>query len=193
VFSDEPRSPPALASILRDSAQIDFTMASEPRTGALLRALAATKPGGRLLELGTGTGAGTAWLLDGMDATARLISVDNEPGVMSVARRHLGEDSRVTFVDADGGDFLLEQRDAFDVIYADAWPGKFTHLDVALSLVSPGGVYFVDDLLPQPGWPEDHPPKVERLLRELSARTDFVATQLAWASGLMVLVRTRPY
>ena len=54
-------------------------MASEPKTGALLAALAASKPGGRLLELGTGTGLGTAWLLSGMDADSHLDTVDTDP------------------------------------------------------------------------------------------------------------------
>jgi predicted O-methyltransferase YrrM len=40
-------------------------MPSEPRTGAFLRELCAGKPGGNLLELGTGTGLATAWMLDG--------------------------------------------------------------------------------------------------------------------------------
>src|SRR5205085_1277758 len=69
--------PIALRAILDRSAA--FAMPSEPRTGAMLRMLAATKPGGRLLELGTGTGLATAWLLDGMDRDARLISVDVDP------------------------------------------------------------------------------------------------------------------
>jgi predicted O-methyltransferase YrrM len=55
-------------------------MASEPKTGAFLAALAASKPGGRLLELGTGTGLGAAWLLAGMDAAARLDTVDADEG-----------------------------------------------------------------------------------------------------------------
>ena len=46
------------------------------RRQARLAALAASKPGGRLLELGTGTGIGTAWLLSGMDGDARLDTVD---------------------------------------------------------------------------------------------------------------------
>lgn len=61
------RPPAALARILKRSAEIGFEMASEDRTGALLRTLAASKPGGRFLELGTGTGVATAWVLDGMD------------------------------------------------------------------------------------------------------------------------------
>jgi len=39
-------------------------MPSDVMVGALLRLLAAAKPGGRMLELGTGTGLATAWVLD---------------------------------------------------------------------------------------------------------------------------------
>jgi predicted O-methyltransferase YrrM len=53
------QKPEALAAIHKDTEALGFTMASEPQTGALLAALAASKPGGRLLELGTGTGVGT--------------------------------------------------------------------------------------------------------------------------------------
>jgi predicted O-methyltransferase YrrM len=52
--------PAVLAAIRADSDRIGFTMASEPQTGSLLRMLAASKRGGRFLELGTGTEVGTA-------------------------------------------------------------------------------------------------------------------------------------
>ena len=71
------RPPDALDGILRDTKAIGFDMASESRVGALLAVLAASKPGGRLLELGTGTGHGTAWLLSGMDETSTLDTVDH--------------------------------------------------------------------------------------------------------------------
>ena len=87
--------PITLDAILRDTRAIGFTMASEPKTGSLLRALAASKPAGRFLELGTGTGVGTAWLLAGMDAGARLESVDSDGTVLEVAKRHLAHDPRV--------------------------------------------------------------------------------------------------
>ena len=184
--------PPALDAIRRDTDAIGFTMASEPQTGSLLRTLAASKPDGDFLELGTGTGVGTAWLLAGMDAASRLDSVDRDAAVSAVARRHLGHDSRVTFHVSDGAEFLarLAPQRGFDFMYADTWPGKFTHLDLALSLLRPGGIYFVDDLLPQPSWPEEHAPKVPGLIARLDSQPGFVATRLSWASGLMILVRT---
>jgi predicted O-methyltransferase YrrM len=73
--------PHALAAIQSDTDEIGFQLASERKTGSLLRVLAASKPGGRFLELGTGTGVGTAWLLAGMDRGSRLVSVDTDPGM----------------------------------------------------------------------------------------------------------------
>jgi len=183
--------PAVVDAIRRDTRQMGFTMASEPQTGSLLRTLAASKPSGRFLELGTGTGVGTAWLLAGMDERSRLDSVENDAKVLEVARRHLGHDPRVTFHLADGEAFLAQSAPLhFDFIYADTWPGKFTHVDLALSLLKVGGIYFIDDLLPQASWPEGHAPKVPALITELETRPGFVATKLAWASGLMMLVRT---
>ena len=185
------RAPSTLDAILHDTERINFTMASERQTGALLRGLAAAKPGGRFLELGTGTGVGTAWLLDGMDPDSELDSVENDSKVQEIARRHLGHDRRVTFHLADGSAFLAHsERRHFDLIYADTWPGKFTDLDQALSLLRAGGIYFIDDLLPQRNWPDGHAAKVRALIADLEQRHGFVATKLAWASGLMILVRT---
>ena len=165
------------------------TKASEPKVGALLATLAASKPGGRFLELGTGTGHGTAWLLAGMDAASRLETVDTDAEVVAVARRHLGADPRVTFRIMDGAEFLVQSSDSFDLIYADAWPGKFSHLDKALSRLRTGGIYVIDDLLPQPNWPEGHAPKVPALIESLEQREGFITVKLAWASGLMLVVR----
>jgi predicted O-methyltransferase YrrM len=167
-------------------------MASEPQTGSLLRTLAACKPAGRFLELGTGTGVATAWLLAGLGQASRLESVDNDPAVVAIARRHLGTDPRVTFHLDDGAAFIQRQTpSSYDFVFADAWPGKFSHLEQTLALVRDGGLYFIDDLLPQRNWPEGHATNVAELIECLARKDRFVATKLAWASGLMILVRTR--
>lgn len=56
------RQPVAVADIVAEAEALSFNMMSEAKVGALLAVLAASKPGGHLLELGTGTGHGTAWL-----------------------------------------------------------------------------------------------------------------------------------
>jgi predicted O-methyltransferase YrrM len=192
IMNDEPSShPPRFEAIVSETAAIGFTMASEAKTGSLLRTLAAAKPAGQLLELGTGTGYGTAWLLDGMDAASRLISVESEARFQAIARKHLGEDPRVRFVHADAAEYLTgSEPGRFDLIFADTWAGKFTHLDQAIAVLKPGGIYVVDDMLPLPGWPAGHAEKIKVLLEELSLRSDLVSTRLGWSTGIIVAAKT---
>jgi predicted O-methyltransferase YrrM len=188
----QPNPPPQLAAIQQETAANGFTMPSESLTGALLRSLAASKPGGRLLELGTGTGLATAWLLAGMDATATLTSVDNDADVQAIAKAHLGQDPRVRFIHQPGEQFIeqaVAAQNRYDLIFADTWPGKYWMLEETLGLLVPGAFYIIDDMLPQPNWPADHPPKVAALIADLEARRDFAVTKMAWASGLMILTR----
>ena len=152
--------------------------------------LAASKPAGRFLELGTGTGIATAWLLEGMDAGSTLISVDNDSAVQQVARDSLGTDGRLTLVTSGGLEFLRGQPGAsFDFVFADAMPEKYEGLDDALAVVKPGGFYVIDDMLPQPNWPEGHADKVPVLMERLAANGSFAVLPLIWASGVVVAVR----
>jgi predicted O-methyltransferase YrrM len=188
MFGDN-AAPVAWTAIQARTAALGFDMPSEADTGALLRLLAASKPGGRMLELGTGTGLATAWLLDGLDARASLVSVDVDPVVQDVAREHL-KDGRLRFILADGLDYVLSQPPAsFDLIFADAWPGKYEALDQTLALLKRGGLYVIDDMLPQANWPEGHQGDVDALVARLRAHPDFHVTAMAWASGLIAAAR----
>jgi predicted O-methyltransferase YrrM len=185
-------NPPAIVqAIQQDTTAHGFPMASEPQTGSLLRTLATTKPGGAFLELGTGAGLSTAWILAGMDPHAHLLSVDSDDAVQAIAKRHLGHDPRLTLQMADGAAFLetLGARQ-FDFIFADTWPGKYDHLAEALAAVKPGGFYIIDDMLPQPNWPSGHAEKVPVLIAALEQRPDFQVTKLSWASGLIIATKS---
>lgn len=182
--------PAAIPGIWADTRAANFRMASEPLTCSFLRTLGASKGDGRFLELGSGTGLSTAWLLDGMGANASLTTVDNDEGVLAVLRKNLGSDPRLQVVCADGDEFLrLLKGQQFDFIFADTWSGKYRLLDEALALVKPSGLYVIDDMLPQPNWPAGHAEKVAHLILTLEKRADFQVTKLSWASGLIVAAR----
>jgi predicted O-methyltransferase YrrM len=184
------RPPAALAGIEARTYALGFSMASEPRTGALLRSLAASKPGGRLLELGTGTGVATAWILAGMDARSTLTSVDVSSTHQQVASEFLDNDSRLTLVLEDGLEFLRRQpEESYDFVFADAMPGKFEGLEDCLRVVKPGGYYVVDDMLPQAKWPAGHSERVAHLVNRLAGDDRFAIVPLAWATGIIVAVR----
>ena len=184
---NEPKSIPA---IWADSQGAGFSMASEPLTCSLLRTLAASKPSGRFLELGSGTGLSTAWILDGMDAGSHLTTVDNDELLLFILKRNLGTDQRLKVVCADGDEFLRTlSGERFDFIFADTWAGKYRLLDEALELLNPAGLYVIDDMLPQPNWPEGHAEKVADLLAKLEQMEEFHVTKLSWASGVVLATK----
>lgn len=184
------RPPPALERILAETRALGFALSSEKQTGALLRVLAMSKPGSRILEIGTGTGVGTSWLLDGMDSTSSIVSVDIDPELQAVAREALGPDPRLQLICADAALFVAQQPPAsFDLIFADAIVGKYECLEETLRLLRDGGLYIVDDMLPQSNWPENHAFRVSDLLARFTRRDDLTGVGLAWASGLVLLTR----
>jgi predicted O-methyltransferase YrrM len=184
--------PHVLHSIEEATQAIGFMMASDHLTGSLLRTLAASKSAGKFLELGTGTGLATAWILDGMDSHSKLLTVDKDEALLAIAKKFLQNDARLEICTSDGGAFIqaLEvSGEKFDLIFADTWAGKYTHFDEALSLLKTGGLYIIDDLLPQSNWPEDHPPKVAKLIQTLEQKHDFRVTKLNWSTGLIIAAK----
>lgn len=185
-----PSLPPALEAIEKDTQESGFTMPSERKTGSLLKSLASSKPGGHFLELGTGTGLSTAWILAGMNDSSSLVSADNDESVLTIAKQHLGNDPRITFYCGDGEYLIKKQKpESCDLIFADAWPGKYYLLDETLNLLKIGGFYIIDDMTPQPNWPEGHDVKAAKLLETLKSLRNLSVTQLNWATGILICSR----
>ena len=167
-----------------------FTMASDIMTCSLLKTLATSKPSGKFLELGTGTGLSTAWILDGMDRNSTLISFDNDEKFLNIAQKYLGKDERLKLILSDGEDWVknnLGQK--FDYIFADTWHGKYLLLDEVLEMLNKGGLYIVDDMLPQSNWPDGHQEKAVKFIKYLESRRDLNLTKQNWATGIVIAVK----
>lgn len=179
--------PKKVAEIEAACREMQFEMSCDSELGSLLRTLVASKPNGRFLELGTGAGASTAWMLDRMIPSSELTSVEVEPELIAVAQRVLGEDPRLKLIQSDAAEVLSQlQNSKFDLIFADTWPGKLTHFEAAISLLTQGGFYVVDDLLPQP---TGHQTAVDELCTRLYADERLSITRLDWSTGVIVGVR----
>jgi predicted O-methyltransferase YrrM len=167
-----------------------FTMSSDILTCSLLRTLAASKPSAKFLELGTGTGLSTSWILDGMDSNSTMISFDNDETLLLIAETFLGQDKRLKLIQSDGEKWIksnLGQK--FDYVFADTWHGKYLLLDEVLEMINKGGFYIVDDMLPQPNWPEGHEEKAVNFVKYLESRNDFIVTKQHWATGIIIAVK----
>ena len=169
--------------------EMRFNMASDVYTGSLLKTLAASKPGGRLLELGTGTGLATAWIVAGLDEKSSLVTVENNELLIEVARKNIS-DGRVEFVLTDGYEWIKNYKgEKFDFIFADAMPGKYDLFDETISLLNVGGLYIIDDMLPQPNWPDGHDKKVADFINVLEKRNDLSLTKLNWSTGIIIITK----
>lgn len=185
------KPPRILDSILAETRSFGFSAYCEDKTGVLLRMLATTKPGGHILEIGTGTGVGACWILDGAHSSTTLTTIEIDEVASGVAQRNLKDYDNCRFLVQDANPFIDGLAEDFDLVFADTFPGKFSNRHKVLDHVKVGGLYVIDDLLPQANWPtDDHPIKVRELIKEMEADSRFTILKMNWASGLMVCSKT---
>jgi len=179
-------------ALLAKSREIGFAMSSDVYIGTLLKTLVASKPSGNFLELGTGIGLSLAWMIKGMDEGSHIVSVDNDLELVQIANAFFHGEPRLELICADGGEWLESYKGAaFDLIFADAWPGKYSHLDQTLSLLKIGGFYVIDDMQRQSNWPAGHEKKANELVQILEKRKDITLTKMDWSTGLIVAVKIK--
>jgi predicted O-methyltransferase YrrM len=172
------------------SKSINFSMPSDLQTGSLLRTLVATKPGGKFLELGTGTGLSLSWIVEAMDSASTVISIDNNESYQVIAKKYFNNDARVHIICEDGNTWIkANQHKKFDLVFADAWPGKYEGLDETLNLLNVGGIYLIDDMLPQSNWPSGHQDNVDNLIRYLDTIENIKLTKMNWSTGLIIVTK----
>jgi len=182
--------PKTYSEIERKSNEIGFTMPSDIYVGTLLKTLVSSKPKGHFLELGTGIGLSLSWMVDGMDAESKITSIDNDPKLVAIAKSYFEQDKRVKIIGMDGTEWIKNYSGkAFDLIFADAWPGKYSEIEETLDLIKPGGIYIIDDMSVQPNWPDGHQEIVDQLIGYLENRKDFNLTKMNWSTGIIIATK----
>lgn len=177
-------------ALMRERSAIGFSMPSDLYIGTLLKTLISSKPNARVLELGTGIGLSLSWMIDGLSDDSELITIDNDAQLSRIAASYFGNDNRVSVVCEDASHWIQKYKgDSFDLIFADAWPGKYSDIDAILKLVKIGGFYIIDDMAAQPNWPKGHQHNVDDLMLYLEGRDDFNLTKMNWSTGIVIAVR----
>jgi len=182
--------PKYFIEIMEQTKQAGFDQLSDDKLGSLLTTLVSSKPNSKILELGTGSGLSTVWLLNGMDTNSTLQTVDNDENLVNIAKQYLQDDKRVEFFIENGENLILRiEPNSIDFIFADTWPGKYNHLEETLNLLKSGGIYLIDDMLPQENWPEGHEAKANNLIQYLENRKDFNCVKLNWSTGIIICTK----
>ena len=119
----------------------------------------------------------------------KLVTVENNSELLEIARLQLA-DPRIDFVLADGYEWLKNYSgEKFDLIFADAMPGKYDLFEETIRLLKSGGFYIIDDMLPQPNWPEGHAGRVDDFIIRLEKRNDLILTKMNWSTGIIIAVK----
>jgi len=182
--------PDGVRDACQRAASAGFSLSCEPGVGQFLATLAAAVPcGGRILEMGTGVGVGTAWLLHGLGTRGdvELVSIEVDPATAEFAARGAWP----PFVSLRVGNVLdlIERLGNFDLIFADAQGGKWEGLERTICALRPGGILIVDDMTP-PVWLDDvHRRKTAEVRATLLTHAALMAAELAEASGIIVATR----
>lgn len=135
-----------------------FERSSNREIGRLLALLAASRPGGRFAEIGTGCGVGSAWIADALGSEASLVTVELDDDRAAAASRLFAETPGVRVLHGDWHE-LLPGEAPFDLLFFDG--GYWKKGDVpaesgqALAVVASGGIVVIDDLTPRSALPDE--------------------------------------
>jgi len=182
--------PDPVAQASTNAALAGFAMSCDPDAGRLLAVLAAAvPPDGRILELGTGIGVGTAWLLHGLDARSdvEIVTVEIDQVTASAAARTPWP----AYVSLVVGDAVEVTRSSglFDLVFADAQGGKWEGLDNTIAALRPGGQLLVDDMTPPTFVDSNHEMKTAEVRARILRHPSLTSVEIAWSTGLILSTR----
>ena len=168
-----------------------------PGVGAVLQVLAAARA---VVEIGTGTGVASIWLLRGMPADGVLTTIDVEVEHQRAAKAAFAEEgvpaSRTRTIPGRASDVLPRLTDgAYDLVLVGADKHSYPeYVEQGLRLLRPGGVLAVDGALSHDrGADPARRDEVTTIVREVgrSLRSDerVLPALLPSGDGLLLAVR----
>jgi predicted O-methyltransferase YrrM len=185
------RATPALVARATDRARsAGFPFSCEPAVGRLLAVLTAHLPrGSRVLELGTGTGVGTAWIVSALlpRTDVSVTTVEKDPQTAALA----ADNDWPAFVDMRTADALdlLDDLGTFDLIFADAYGGKVAGLDRTIAALNPRGLLVVDDMIPLPDWSGEQRAWLGEVRQTLLTSPLLTSVEIGHGSGIILSTR----
>lgn len=127
------------------------TVDTTPGAGAFLRQLAFSLKAHSVVEIGTGSGVGSLWILDGMNPDGILTSIDDEMEHTQIAKTGLAEadiaSTRYRLITNSVLDVLSKLTDkAYDLVVVRHNPEDLTYIIAeAHRVLRTGGVLVIDN------------------------------------------------
>ncbi len=169
-------------------------------SGAVLRVLAAALGARAVVEVGTGAGVGSLYLLRGMPQDGVLTTIDVEVEHQRAAKQAFAEagirPTRTRAISGRAQDVLPRLTDgAYDMVFVDADKESYpTYVEQALRLLRPGGVVAVDnalwhDRVADPARRDEITTVIREVGRTLREDDRVLPAMLPTGDGLLLAVR----
>jgi len=153
-----------------------------------------------VVEIGTGAGVGSMWLLRGMRPDGVLTTIDVEPEHHRAARETFSEagiaSNRVRLISGRALEVLPRLTDtAYDLVFCDGDKTEYAgYLEQALRLLRPGGVVVFDnalwhDRVADPTQRDEETTAIRELGRSVREDERLVSALLVAGDGLLVAVK----
>lgn len=189
IDSTNLKLPNVLQGITSTTEDLELTMGNELRFGSLLRTLAASMVGSRVLQLGTGSGFLTAWLLDGMAAGSELVGIEPDTELAAVASRFLSRDQRLKLLSGDWQEQLSQLQPGFTLAVASSPSALTGQLRETMQLLAPGGLLVAGGLTEREDWTGNDRQEAQNLLDRLELHGELRLSVIDWASGVAIATR----
>ncbi|MEZ3159723.1 class I SAM-dependent methyltransferase [Microbacterium sp. BWT-B31] len=151
-FADEATFEPEHIARARAHAMELGAAPVSPAVGAQCAVIAAASRALNIVEIGTGAGVSSLWLLYG-SPRATLTTIDNEPEHLGAARQAFADakipPARARFITGRASEVLPRMNEAsYDIVLVDADPeGVIEYVEHGLRLVRAGGTVLVPRVL----------------------------------------------
>jgi predicted O-methyltransferase YrrM len=136
--------PPLVARVRAAARELGVTRSSRDEDGRLRHVLAARRGIGRVAEIGSGTGVGTAWIAAALPPGVPLFTAETDAGRATAARAVFADDPDVHVLAGDWCEVLPPEA-PFDLVFVAARDAR-DDLDAVLGIAAPGATLVVEDV-----------------------------------------------
>lgn len=192
-----PEAPQVVHAMEELARERDFPIVGR-QVGRLLELFARSIGARRVIDLGSGFGYSAYWFARAVGAGGTVFQSDRSASNAAKARGFLdkaGLSKRTRFEVGDALEILAAKTGKFDLIFCDIDKEQYPQVpDMAVPLLRQGGLLIFDNSL----WfgrvadveaGEDSTRAVQRVNRELFARTDMLTTLVPLRDGLLVSMK----